>query len=140
MKNQLLLTAFLAVCSVLFNPIQISAIEYRNWSSTSQLISKSELREGNQQSFFQIKKKLKKAKPKRGWLIFWMIVLLALAIFCAFMIWTFVLVGVLLNFVAGAVILGFPCAVVIFLCIKGVASIARKLRKLKEGTTEIETR
>lgn len=139
MKNQLSLTALLIVGSVLFSPIQISAIEYRSWASTFRLISKFELRERDKQRFFQIKKKLKKAESNnKGWLILGLVVLILLTVLFASLTGFSIAGGFILGSFGIFLLFGLLFLGLVFLCVKGIIAIMRKLRKLKEEAMKVE--
>ena len=141
MKNQLSLTASLVVYSVLFSPIQISAIEYRSWASTLRPTSKSGSRAGEEQRLFQIKKKLKKAEPReKGSLILGLVILGLLTVFLVSLTGFSIASGFILGSFGLFLLFALLFLGLAFLCVKGIIAIMRKLRKLKAEAMKIENR
>lgn len=141
MKKQLSLPAFLVVYFALFSPIQISAIEYRSWASTCRLTSKSGSRTGDEQHFFQIKKKLKKAESReKGSLILGLVILGLLTVFLVSLTGFSIASGFILGSFGLFLLIGLLFLGLAFLCVKGIIAIMRKLRKLKAEAMKIENR
>jgi cobalamin synthase len=144
MKKRLSFTALLVVCAAVFIPVQSSAIEHQYLTKSFQFCSETEFKTKAKQSNIKNKKNShsqKRMKPeKKGWLIFWLLILLSLAVFFAYLTGLAIAGGILLGEPIISVIFCLPCLALVFLCIKGISVYSRRLRELKEEAMKIENR